>query len=164
MHHRHLFAAVIIALGGGSASAQSMQSMHHHDAPADSGIGQPGAAMNVTRTIKVDMRDNMRFTPDAIRVKAGDTIRFIVTNSGKIRHEMVFGSDAQLKAHYAAMLKNPEMEHADDNQITLAPGKSGELLWQFSQAGTVNFACLQPGHYDAGMKGSVTVATAAHKH
>ena len=167
MHHRHFFAALSIAIAGGSASAQSMQSTqstHPHDAHADGGIGQPGIEANVTRTVKVDMRDNMRFTPDAIRVKAGDTIRFIVTNSGKIRHEMVFGSDAQLKAHYAAMLKNPEMEHADDNQVTLAPGKSGELLWQFSQAGTVNFACLQPGHYDAGMKGSVTVAGAAHKH
>jgi len=164
MHHRHFFAALTIAIAGSNAAAQSMQSTHRHDDHADGGIGQPGVATNVSRTIKIDMRDNMRFTPDAIRVKAGDTIRFIVINSGKIRHEMVFGSDAQLKAHYAAMLKNPDMEHADDNQITLAPGKSGELLWQFSQAGTVNFACLQPGHYDAGMKGSVTVAGAAHQH
>jgi uncharacterized cupredoxin-like copper-binding protein len=161
MQYRQFFAALIIAIGGGNAAAQFT---HLHDAHADGSIGQPGVAANATRIIKVDMRDNMRFTPDAIRVKAGDTVRFVVTNSGKIRHEMVFGSDAQLKAHYAAMLKNPEMEHADDNQITLAPGKSGELIWQFSQAGTVNFACLQPGHYDAGMKGSVTVAGAAHKH
>jgi len=164
MHHRHIFATFIIAIGATSAFAQSMQSTHHHDAHADDNIGQPGVAANATRTIKVDMSDNMRFTPDAIRVKAGDTIRFVVTNSGKIRHEMVFGSDAQLKAHYAAMLKNPEMEHADDNQVTLAPGQSGELLWQFSQTGVVNFACLQPGHYDAGMKGSVTVTGTAHKH
>src|SRR5450830_891021 len=141
------------------------RSAEHAEHAGDT-VGQPGAAGKVTRTIKVDMSDNMRFTPERLQVKAGDTIRFVVSNSGKIRHELVFGNEAQLKAHYAAMLKNPEMEHADDNQITLEPGKSGELIWQFTQAGTVNFACLQPGHYDAGMKGSVTVASgdSTHKH
>ena len=56
------------------------------------------------------------------------------------------------------MKKNPEMEHADANMVTVAPGKTGEIIWQFTKAGKVNFACLQPGHYDAGMKGIVTVA------
>ncbi|WP_034297154.1 plastocyanin/azurin family copper-binding protein [Herbaspirillum sp. RV1423] len=165
MKYQYFLSAFAIAFAAvGSASAQTMS--HHHDDHADNSIGQPGMAAKADRTIKVDMNDNMRFTPDDIQVKAGDTIKFIVTNNGKIRHEMIFGSDAQLKTHYAAMLKNPEMEHADDNQITLDPGKSGELVWQFSQAGTVNFACLQPGHYDAGMKGSVTVAAngKTHKH
>lgn len=159
--------SALLAAASFSVAAQSMPSMHHHDATSahgDDALGQAGVAGKVTRTIKVDMNDNMRFTPDKLQVKAGDTIRFVVRNSGKLKHEMVFGSAAQLQAHYAAMLKNPEMEHADDNQVSVAPGQSGELIWQFSQAGIVDFACLQPGHYDAGMKGSVTVATGAHKH
>jgi uncharacterized cupredoxin-like copper-binding protein len=172
-HKQNLLIAALLATASFNAAAQNMQAMpamsHHHAEHAEHAgdtIGQPGAAGKVTRTVKVDMSDNMRFTPEKLQVKTGDTIRFVVSNSGKIRHELVFGNEAQLKAHYAAMLKNPEMEHADDNQITLEPGKSGELIWQFTQTGTVNFACLQPGHYDAGMKGSVTVASgdSTHKH
>lgn len=56
------------------------------------------------------------------------------------------------------MLKNPEMEHDEPNQLGLQPGQSGEIVWQFTQAGTVDFACLQPGHFEAGMKGAVAVA------
>lgn len=61
------------------------------------------------------------------------------------------------------MMKNPEIEHAEPNMVTLAPGKTGEVVWQFTKAGKVDFACLQPGHYDAGMKGVVNVASAAGK-
>ena len=156
----------LLLVCAGSALADA--SHHQHGASADSAaIGQPGNAAQVSRTIKVDMSDNMRFTPASINVRQGETIRFVISNSGKLKHEMVFGNDADLKAHYAAMLKNPEMEHADDNQLTLAAGKRGDLIWTFSNAGQVNFACLQPGHYDAGMKGSVTVAAgkiSPHQH
>jgi len=37
--------------------------------------------------------------------------------------------------------------------------KTGEVVWQFTQAGTVHFACLHPGHYEAGMKGAVAVGS-----
>ena len=85
---------------------------------------------------------------------------------------MVLGTEKELKEHYEVMKKNPEMEHADENMVTVQPGKSGEIIWQFTKAGKVNFACLQPGHYDAGMKGSVMVGGKAmaddghttHKH
>ena len=73
---------------------------------------------------------------------------------------MVLGSEKALKEHDELMKKHPEMEHAESNIVTVAPGKSGELIWQFTKAGKIAFACLQPGHYDAGMKGSVTVAGA----
>lgn len=74
---------------------------------------------------------------------------------------MVLGTPKELKEHYAMMMKMPEMEHADANMVTVAPGKTGEVVWQFTKAGKVDFACLQPGHYDAGMKGLVTVAETA---
>ena len=92
-----------------------------------------------------------------------ETVRFLVQNSGQQKHELVLGTENELKEHYEAMKKNPEMEHADPNMVTLAAGKSGEIVWQFTKAGKVDFACLQPGHYDAGMKGAVTVAKTAAK-
>ena len=120
-------------------------------------IGKPGKTANVKRTIAVDMTDAMRFTPGSISVQQGETIKFIVKNSGKVKHEMVLGTEKELKEHNEVMKKNPEMEHADENMVTLQPGKSGEIVWQFTKAGQVNFACLQPGHYDSGMKGMVNV-------
>ena len=130
---------------------------HHNDAGA---IGQPGKATKVSRTITVDMTDTMRFSPAEITAKQGETIKFVVKNSGKLKHEMVLGSEKDLNEHAEVMKKNPEMEHADDNMVTVQPGKSGEIIWQFTKAGKVRFACLQPGHYDAGMKGVVAVSRA----
>lgn len=126
----------------------------HGDALA---IGVAGQPSKVNRVIAVDMTDAMRFAPASISVKQGETIRFVVKNSGKVKHEMVLGSLKELQEHSELMKKNPEMEHADDNQITVLPGKNGEIIWQFTKAGKVNFACLQPGHYDAGMTGEVNV-------
>jgi uncharacterized cupredoxin-like copper-binding protein len=111
----------------------------------------------VTRTVRIGMSDAMRFTPDKIVVKHGETVRFIVANEGKVRHELVLGTPQSLKEHYAAMLKDPGMEHDDPSQITLDAGKTGEIVWRFTRGGTVAMGCLQPGHYDAGMKGSITV-------
>ena len=122
-------------------------------------IGKPGVAANVTRTVNVDMTDDMRFHTSKIAVKQGETIRFVAKNSGQVKHEMVLGTAKELKDHYEVMKKNPEMEHADENMVTVAPGKSGEIIWHFTKAGKVDFACLQPGHYDVGMKGMVNVAS-----
>lgn len=127
-------------------------------ANADSAIGKAGDAAKVKRTVTVDMNDAMRFTPSSITVKQGETIRLVVKNSGKLKHELVLGTEKELKEHYEQMKKFPEMEHDDPNMVSLAPGKTGEIIWQFTKAGTVDFACLQPGHYEAGMKGAVTVA------
>ena len=123
-----------------------------------SAIGMPGQAASATRTVDVDMTDAMRFVPANVSVERGETVRFRVKNSGRLKHEFVLGTEGEIKEHYEVMKKNPEMEHADDNRVTVAPGKTGEVVWQFSQAGNVDFACLQPGHYDAGMKGMVSVA------
>jgi uncharacterized cupredoxin-like copper-binding protein len=137
----------------GSAPAAAA---HQHDHSAAIGVaGDPGKA---SRTVDVDMTDNMRFTPDSVDVKQGETIRFVVKNSGRLKHEFVLGTDHALKEHYELMKKFPEMEHSDPNQVTVQPGKTGEVVWRFTKTGKVAFACLQPGHYDAGMKGVVKVA------
>ena len=132
-------------------------------ASADEGhgqnVGRAGDPKNVSRTVRITMSDAMRFTPAKIDAKRGETIRFVLVNTGKVKHEMVIGSMAELKEHAALMRKMPGMEHADDNMLTVEPGKTGELVWQFTRSGTVNFACLQPGHFEAGMLGKVRVAS-----
>lgn len=128
-----------------------------HSMSGMSSFGKPGDPAKVSRTIEVVMDDAMRFTPSQINVKAGETIRFFVRNSGKIPHEMVIGSLADLKAHAEEMKKMPGMQHAEPNMITLKGGQRGGLVWTFDQAGTVDFACLMPGHIEAGMVGKVSV-------
>ena len=147
-------ACAVLAVASGTFAAGSHAGGHGTQA-----IGKPGVAAKVTRTITIDMTDAMRFTPSAVKVRRGETIRFVVTNSGKLKHEFNLGTEADLKAHYAQMLKFPEMEHDEPNLVSLAPGKTGEVIWQFTKAGTVHFACLHPGHYEAGMKGTVAVGS-----
>jgi uncharacterized cupredoxin-like copper-binding protein len=121
-------------------------------------LGKPGDPAKVARSVVVEMNDTMRFRPDSIRVKRGETIRFIVRNTGKVKHEMVLGTIKELKEHAELMRKSPEMEHADPNQVSVEPGMTGELVWQFTKAGTFDFACLVPGHFEAGMVGKVQVS------
>jgi uncharacterized cupredoxin-like copper-binding protein len=120
-------------------------------------FGQEGDPKKVTRTIKVGMSDAMRFTPAELKVKKGQTVKFVAINSGKLLHEMVLGTPQALKEHAELMKKFPEMEHADANMAHVKPGKAGEIVWQFTQAGDFQFACLQPGHFEAGMVGKVVV-------
>jgi uncharacterized cupredoxin-like copper-binding protein len=120
-------------------------------------LGQPGNPAKVTRTVDIVMSDAMRYTPGNIKVKRGETIRFRVKNAGQIKHEMVLGSLAELKEHAKTMAKFPEMEHDDPNAISVESGKTGELVWRFTQAGKFDFACLVPGHFEAGMQGKIAV-------
>ena len=146
---------------GGKGHARAEDKKVEHGASEKethaSALGQPGVAAQVTRTMQVDMNDTMRYTPNRLSVKRGDTVRFIVKNSGKLKHEMVLGSIAELKEHAAMMRKMPKMEHADENMVSVEPGKTGELVWRFTKAGQFDFACLQPGHFEAGMQGKVAV-------
>ena len=120
-------------------------------------FGREGDPKRVTRTIKLDMTDAFRFTPADVTVKRGETVRFVVANSGKVLHEMVLGTTEELKAHAELMKKFPDMEHADANMAHVKPGAKGEIVWQFTKAGEYQFACLIPGHYEAGMVGKVVV-------
>ncbi|BDT66723.1 hypothetical protein os1_08870 [Comamonadaceae bacterium OS-1] len=150
---------ILIAIPSILLAMTAMASGNHAGGHGDVAIGKPGVASKVTRTIVVEMTDDMKFHSSEIAAKQGETIRFVAKNSGKMKHEMVLGTTKDLKDHSEVMKKNPEMEHADANMVTVAPGKSGEIIWQFTKAGKVDFACLQPGHYDAGMKGLVNVGS-----
>ena len=150
---KQIFQTTLFALVLASTPALGHGDETHHG----SAIGQPGESTKVSRTIKVEMNDAMRFIPANVAVKRGETIKFVVKNNGQLKHEMVLGSVAELKEHAELMRKFPQMVHADPNQVAVEPGQTGELVWQFTKTGKVDFACLQPGHFEAGMKGKVNV-------
>ncbi len=120
--------------------------------------GVAGDAKAVTRTVEVKMSDQMRFSPDRIDVKQGDTIRFVVKNDGKLLHEYVIGTKKDLDEHAALMVKFPKMEHDEPYMAHVAPGKSAEIVWTFNRPGDFDFACLIAGHYQAGMVGKIKVS------
>jgi uncharacterized cupredoxin-like copper-binding protein len=122
--------------------------------------GIAGDAKSVKRTITLTMGDNMRFSPEKLEIKQGDTILFVVKNQGKQLHEMVIGTKKELDAHAALMVKFPNMEHDEPYMAHVAAGKSQNLIWTFNRAGDFDFACLIAGHYQAGMVGKITVLAA----
>jgi uncharacterized cupredoxin-like copper-binding protein len=119
--------------------------------------GIAGKPAQVNRTVALDMTDAMRLTPDRLAVQEGDTVRFIVMNQGGMRHEMVIGTSAELTKHAAMMARFPNMEHDEAYMAHVDPGQSGEIVWHFNRAGSLEFACLIAGHYEAGMRGTITV-------
>jgi uncharacterized cupredoxin-like copper-binding protein len=123
----------------------------------ETGFGRAGDPKKAVRTVRVDMSDKMRFTPDAIEVREGDTVRFVVKNSGKVMHEMVLGTMTELKEHAEMMKKHPGMEHDEPYMAHVGPGKTAEIVWQFTKAGEFHYGCLIPGHFEAGMIGRVKV-------
>ena len=149
-----LFAAAV----GHAADGSHTEGRDH---AAIESIGKPGIVGKTTRTINVAMNDSMRFTPSRIDVKQNETVRLIITNSGKVKHELVLGTEKELKEHSEVMKKNPDMQGADPNMVMLDPGTTGEIVWRFTTPGKVDFACLEPGHYDAGMRGAFNVAVAS---
>ena len=167
---KHRFALIlplmaVLAYPGLSVASGAGNHTHATPSPSGSGkytghaapLGQPGLANEAKRTVEVDMADTMRFKPEKIEIKQGDTVRFVVRNSGMLKHEMVLGTTAELKAHAKEMAKAPNMEHDDPNAVSVDPGKTGEFVWKFTKTGSFDFACLLPGHFDAGMKGRIAV-------
>lgn len=162
MNRLQITAACVLALGAPLALAHGND---EHAKPRTfdakkvepTAFGQEGNPKKVSRTVQVDMADSMRFTPAELRVRKGETIRFVVHNRGQALHEMVLGTPAAIAEHAELMKKFPEMEHADANMAHVKPGKTGEIVWQFTRAGEFRFACLQPGHFEAGMVGRVIV-------
>ena len=154
-----LIASVSLGITNITFAGGSHDDSHGHEEfdPVDNEFGSYEPKMEVTRTIKIKMSDDMRFTPDNIVVKQGDVIKFVHKNKGKIMHEFVLGTPASLDEHAEMMKKFPNMEHSEPYMLHVAPGKKGQITWKFDKPGTVTFGCLIPGHYDAGMKGTITV-------
>ena len=156
-----LLAASMLAIVNGAVHAHGEKSH-----PAQSAAlkkeqkpwGIAGDPKTVTRTIEITMTDAMRFEPAHIEVRQGETIRFVNKNAGAVMHEFVLGTKKELDEHAALMRKFPDMEHDEPYMAHVGPGKRGEVVWTFNRPGEFDFACLIPGHYEAGMVGSVRVA------
>lgn len=123
-------------------------------------IGVAGDPAKVARTIDITMRETddgmMVFEPTSLDIAKGETIRFNVMNKGELEHEFVIDTVDGNAGHKVLMAKM-DMEHDDPNSIRLDEGGSGEIIWTFTNAGTFEFACLIPGHYESGMHGPISV-------
>jgi len=119
------------------------------------GSYEPG--LEPTQTIEISMADSMRFTPSELEIKKGDVVKFVITNDGELLHEFVLGTPDSLSVHADLMIENPDMEHDEAFMAHVDPGKDMELIWLFNKSGTFEFGCLIPGHFQAGMKGTITV-------
>lgn len=154
-----VFMAVGAALpfAGNLAIAEPGAAGHAHKVFA---AGEPGDPTKPARTINVAMTEGegtMAYDPPEVSVKTGEQVKFVIANRGVLDHEFMLDSVEKNAKHRIAMQKNPEMEHDDPNGRRLKPGGSAEIVWKFSKAGTFEFACLIPGHSEAGMKGVVVV-------
>ncbi len=155
-----LIAASVMIMSASAAFSHGNADHSKADAPLvkeQQAWGIAGNAKAVQRTITLRMTDDMRFTPNHITVKQGETLRLRVENKGQVLHEVVLGTPDTLEAHAQMMVKFPTMEHDEPYMAHVAPGKTGELLWQFNRPGSFDFACLIAGHFQAGMRGSITV-------
>lgn len=152
---------ITCALGAGTATAHGDADKKKTPPTAaqreEKPFGKAGDTKKVTRTVTITMSDKMRYTPDTLIVKRGDTIRFVVKNGGKLMHELVIGSMSELKEHADLMKKFPNMEHDEPYMAHVASGKSETVVWQFTQHGEFYFGCLIPGHFEAGMIGKIIV-------
>lgn len=115
------------------------------------------------RTLTIRMSDAMRFTPDRVEVREGETVRLVVRNAGRVLHELVIGTPRELEEHAALMKKFPGMEHDEPYMSHVAAGRQGEIVWNFNRPGTFQFACLLPGHFEAGMTGTIVVTPRKEK-
>jgi uncharacterized cupredoxin-like copper-binding protein len=147
----------VAAASVGAHGTEAHESRGPNLDPVTTPFGKTGDPKRVTRTMQVDMADTMRFSPSTLTVRQGDTIRFVVRNQGKVLHEMVIGTDEDLKSHADMMRKHPTMEHDAPYMAHVAAGKRGEMVWQFTEIGEFKFACLIPGHFEAGMVGTIKV-------
>lgn len=142
--------------GHGSHGGDGHSHSHGTAASAVSAAAPKGA--KVTIEVVIEMTDHMRFTPDKLQFKKGETVKFTVKNLGKTRHEWVIGNEQELLAH-AKEMKTMKAGHKHDmaNAISLAGGEQGTLVWTFNEIGHLAMACFEPGHYEAGMRGKIVV-------
>lgn len=146
--------------GHGAAPAGHDPHVGHGASSEQKPWGIAGDPLAVDRVIEVRMSDQMRFSPELIEVKQGETIRFVHHNEGALMHEFVLGNKAELDAHAAMMAKMPGMQHDAPYMAHVGAGQQGELIWTFNRAGDFDFACLIAGHYEAGMVGKIRVVAA----
>ena len=147
--------ALAVAGCGGDTSATTTTGMD--DMESDFSFGAPADAADADRTVEITASDDLTFDPAEIAVSPGEVITFRVINDGQIPHDFVLGDEAAQEEHEEEMAEMEGMEHDEPNTLSVAVGETKELTWKFGEDGTVIFGCHEPGHYDGGMLGHVTV-------
>ena len=161
-HRRHvlhtLASTALLAATGPVLAGPGHATSHGPVKKEQTDWGIAGDAKAAKRTVQITMLDSMRFSPDTITAKLGETIRFTMKNPGTLGHELVIGTQAALDEHAALMVKFPGMEHDEPYMAHVGAGHHGSIVWTFNRPGSFAFACPIPGHYQAGMVGKITVA------
>ena len=127
---------------------------NHHGSGGhmQSTVGAPAKPEQATRIVNVEMLDTMRFKfSEEVKIKDGDIVKFVVTNTGRLPHEFSIGNQQEQDVHRQMMRNMPNMHHEDGNAVSLKPGETKVLTWHFKGNDDVVFACNIPGHYEAGM-------------
>jgi uncharacterized cupredoxin-like copper-binding protein len=161
LHRIAIAAAIALMAASGPLSA------HGEGAPEKKAVdlstaeqkpfGIAGDPKLAKRTMKITMSDTMRFSPAVLTIRRGETLRIVAHNSGKVLHEMILGTEDELAKHAELMRKFPDMEHDEPHMVHVKPGHTEDMVWTFNRPGEFRFACLVPGHYEAGMVGKVIV-------
>jgi hypothetical protein len=163
-------AACVAALGLLNGSRAHEHEHGHGDGEAQHSVREaasaPDGATNgepAVRTVVIDMGDTLRFTPEHWEATEGEALRLVVINSGKVRHELVIGEEKELTEHAKRMRDAPQGHHHSENAVSVDPGQAAVMRWSFKTPGTWGMACFEPGHFEAGMVGQITVAP-KHNH
>lgn len=153
---------ILALIGALAASSTTTMAAGTHDGGHDEyPIGMKGEKTKAKRTMNITMRESadgkMLIEPKVLMFRKSETVILNFTNKGEVDHEFVMDTEEGVQEHKLVMEKNPDMEHADDNSLRLKPGEKGQIIWTFSKDGKYSFACLIPGHYEAGMHGKISV-------
>jgi len=131
---------------------------HHHDKQAT--FGHAAKAAQADRTVEIEAMD-IAFKPETVTVEKGETVKFVIKNTGNLEHEFVLGTPEEQKQHakeMQAMQDEGGMEHhSSANAVSIAPGETKILTWTFTKATPIEYACHVPGHYQADMRGDIKV-------
>jgi len=155
-------AATAVRPSGDGHDAEGGHGGEHAAHAAPTAYGEPGDPAKVTRTIELNAMD-IAWDRKEIRVKRGETVRFVLVNTGELTHELTIGdAEAQAKhrAQMAKMSGDPAAmgaDHDHPNAVAAAAGKRAELVWRFAGPGRFEFACNVLGHAEQGMKGVLIV-------
>ncbi len=167
----HKYCRLLISACMVAATASNTAFAHGEHAPMDAGMrienpieavatdfGRMGSTRDVSRTVEIVIDDNGKLSPASLAVRQGETVRLSLRNTSKEKHAFMLGTATAVREHAAAFAASSPMSWDGMSSRQLAAGQAGELLWQFTMAGTFAFACLVPGHADAGMRGTIEVS------
>lgn len=156
----------LVLLGSGveAHAANGLGKQPHskaYDHPDHQPIGKPGDKALISQSIPVSTIETatgaMLFDPDVINIEHGSVVRFVIKNTGVLDHEFFLGSFEEIEEHRQWMRAHPDMPHDDPNAVKIPSGQTAEMVWEFSNITNLEFACLLPGHREAGMWGVLLV-------